>query len=104
MINGIDLLFVVIGFILLLLFVEGWSRYKNWSEWDRDRRRKRKKYRYEFRDFLAEHEYRAWLQFIFKVNILRERSKNMQLQLDEFKNSITILQTRLGEMRKKFVL
>lgn len=62
MINGIDLLFAVIGLILLFLFVEGWNRYSDWSEWDSDRRRERKQYRYEFQESFVEAEYRSYLR------------------------------------------
>jgi hypothetical protein len=53
MINGIDLLFVVMGVILLLLVVEIWDRYRDWFDWDRDRRRQRKQ------ESLAEAQYRG---------------------------------------------
>lgn len=70
MINGIDLLFVVIGFVLLLIFVEGWNRYKNWSEWDRNRRRQRQNYRHEFKESFVEEEYRSYLRTLISPGLI----------------------------------
>ena len=69
MINGIDLLFVLIGFILLLLLVEGWDRYMYWSRWNRDRRRERKCSRYELQDSFSEEEYRVELRMLLSDNV-----------------------------------
>jgi hypothetical protein len=69
-IDGIDLLFVLIGFILLLLAVEVWDRYHDWFEWDRDRRRQRKYRRYEIQDNFAEKQYRGHLRLLFRLGVL----------------------------------
>lgn len=69
MINGIDLLFVVIGFVLLFIFIEGWNRYWTWADWDRERRLKRRYFRYEFQDDFTEISYRQYLRESEKFSV-----------------------------------
>ena len=68
--NGVDLLFVVIGFILLFLFVQGLDRYKDWVNWDRDRRRQRQHYRHEFKESFVEAEYRSYLRTLISPGLI----------------------------------
>lgn len=65
--NGIDLLFVAIGFVLLFIITEAWDRYSDWFEWDRDCRRQRKLNRLEYQEKIAEKEYRRYLRINFKI-------------------------------------
>jgi hypothetical protein len=61
-INGIDLLYIFVGLVLLFVVIEAWDRYSDWFEWDRDRRRKRKLDRLAYQEKLAENRYRVYLR------------------------------------------
>lgn len=68
--NGIDLLFVIVGLILLLVIWEVMTYYLDWSEWNQNRRRDRQLERYELEDDISEREYRRDLRFIFSISCL----------------------------------
>ena len=95
MINGIDLLFIIIGFVLLFLLVEGWDRYRNWSEWDRDRRRQRRYRRFELRDNLDERIYRSYLhrlaiilQITCSTSKFNDAMRDMSKSFEEFNKAL----------------
>jgi hypothetical protein len=97
-ITGIDLLFVVIGFILLFLLVEASDRYRNWSEWDRDRRRKRRHERYILKDQIAEKEYRRRLRFEFTMNLFSIKMKKMKHSFDDVTRAIKNFNEIIGRL------
>lgn len=60
--NGLDLLFVLIGLILLFVLMEIYIRFSSWSEWDRDRRRGRTYHLWQLKINQEEDAYRAYLR------------------------------------------
>ncbi len=49
---------------------EVWDRYREWYEWDFDRRRERKLDLLEYKDKLAEFEYREKLRLNFLITLI----------------------------------
>lgn len=87
MINGVDMLITVLCFVLLFLLIDGWDRYNNWHEWNRDRRRKRKHFRYEFKDKLDEKQYRQNLRFSFSFKNITTAFEHLTTAANEASKS-----------------
>lgn len=86
--NGIDMLFVAVGFVLLLIFVELWERYADWFEWDRNRRRERRRFRYDLQDAYSEMNYRLYLRELLSPGLIatiRRATRTMEKFHEAFK-------------------
>ena len=97
MITGVDMLFVVVGLILLLILVEVWDRYSDWREWDFDRRRERKLYRLELQDHIEEKKYRRHLRLVFNLLLVEKSTKSLTNAMTEATKSLN----KFGELFRK---
>lgn len=88
MINGIDVLFVVIGLVLLFVIVEMWVRYSAWLEWDRNRRRQRRHDSIRFKYNFEEDEYRRHLRRVFNTKILTYSFSHMTVAANRASESL----------------
>jgi hypothetical protein len=104
MINGIDLLFVVIGLVMLFLVWHYGSKYNKWSEWDNNRRHARKLARFDRQFKMEEEKYRKQLRlllpiFLLTVNFTKfgEAIKKASKSIDEFGRKLAILPSDVKE-------
>ena len=96
-ITGVDLLFVVVGFVLLFLLVEVSDRYSNWTEWDRDRRRQRKLDRLKLLEEISERDYRRHLRFIFHMKLINVSTNKFIVAMKDLGNRFKEFNQILGE-------
>lgn len=88
MINGIDVLFVVIALILLFVVWHFGEKYAEWSEWDHQRRRQRIRTRMCVSEELEMESYLDGLR--------------LMLRLRKFSNAMMEITGTICEMTKAF--
>lgn len=96
--NGIDLLFIVGGFIFLFIVVEIATRYHTWSEWDRNRRHQRRLDRFELIDHISEQTYRNNLRLMFKLGLFTTHIHTLNATFSEATKAINNFNLKLKEV------
>lgn len=69
--NGLDLLFVIFGIILLFGILEIYIWFRRWRRWDYDRRRERKFYLQLVQDSFEERAYREELRRLIRPGVIQ---------------------------------
>lgn len=102
--NGIDLLYIVGGLIVLFILWEAVSHYHNWLETDRYQRRQRRLQRIQLNDILSERSYRNQLRHMLlvggitvKFNLLTSAFTEATKSFENFSEKLTVFNKLLVE-------
>lgn len=96
--DGLDLLFVVFGLLLLLAIWELTANYVWWRRWDVERRHERRMELQDYQDTAAETRYRQDLRLSFKIRVLSSGLAGFTRAIENAQKEFENFSKKLGDL------